>query len=127
MNVFSSGIRRNGTNSGFTSVFVVDPEWIKHQINSAYKSHCFLVKGLILLNLTFVIEILPYNILLSFFSREVFPGLMTPLTQSVTRRSTDLSVRHQLPHRPGYYYSANVITASHHALLNVFNVSSFFT
>ncbi|XP_023716266.1 prodigiosin synthesizing transferase PigC isoform X3 [Cryptotermes secundus] len=52
---------------------------------------------------------------------EVFPGLMTPLTQSVTRRAADLSVRHQFPDRPGYYYSANVITASYHAMFNVFN------
>lgn len=52
---------------------------------------------------------------------EVFPGLITPLSQSVSLRSTDLSVRHQLAYRPGYYYSANVFTASHHALVSIFN------
>lgn len=52
---------------------------------------------------------------------EVFPGLVTPLSQSVTVRSTDLGVRYQLPYGPGYYYSANVVSASHHLFLNVLN------
>jgi hypothetical protein len=66
MNMFSGGMRRNGKNwkqaySGFDqmdiSVFLFDTEWIKHQINSDFKSQCFLVNGLMLLNLTFVIEL----------------------------------------------------------------------
>jgi hypothetical protein len=39
------------------SVYVVDLEWITRQKNLAYKSQCFLVKGLMLLNFTFVIEL----------------------------------------------------------------------
>ena len=53
---------------------------------------------------------------------EVLPGLITPLSQSVTVRSTDLAIRYQLPFGPGYYYSSNVVTASHHVFVNVLNV-----
>jgi len=59
-----------------------------------------------------------------FFYREVFPGLITPLSQSVIVCAADRAVRHQLPYKPGSYYSANVVTINHHTLVNVLNVST---
>ncbi|KAJ4449028.1 hypothetical protein ANN_00422 [Periplaneta americana] len=52
---------------------------------------------------------------------EVFPGAITPLSQSITTRSSDLAPRHGLPYRPGYHYSSNVVTSSYHGMINVLN------
>jgi len=76
---------------------------------------------------TFVTKLSLCNVLfLVLVCSEVLPGLITPLSQSVTVRSTDLAIRYQLPFGPGYYYSSNVVTASHHVFVNVLNVCKYF-
>ncbi|KAJ9593843.1 hypothetical protein L9F63_027511, partial [Diploptera punctata] len=52
---------------------------------------------------------------------EVFPGAITPLSQSITLRSTDLAPRQGLPYRPGYYYGSSVVTSSYHGMINILN------
>ncbi|PSN52100.1 hypothetical protein C0J52_04339 [Blattella germanica] len=46
--------------------------------------------------------------------QEVFPGVVTPLSQSITLRSADLATRQGLPYRPGYHYLSSIVTSSHH-------------